>query len=363
MRSLAVAAVAALVMHSPVAEAALRVGDPAPPIVVTEWVKQNPFDSWEAGKPIDLAAAAKGKIVVLEFWATWCGPCVQLIPHSNEFSTRYRDKGVLFMALTDSTQGQTINMVKDFVSRRGDGMNYPVAYDRTQKNHFSYVVDSGAMGIPHVVVISKDGRIAWMGHPVEPAMEQVVKDLLLDRYDPEALARQRAIEARIKPLSMDFNRAASRGDWERCLTISDAILDIDPANREIMQYSIQIAINEMHSPERLRKWVEGVLDRHSASPATLAALARLLVEKVAPPDRMLDLALQAADAAYRADGTRADSIEALALAVYHIGDLDRAIELQQQAVEASNELEKDTVQKMLTYYQTCKSLKNSQAAN
>lgn len=363
MRCSVVAAIAAfLILPVQNARAALRVGDPAPPIVVTEWVKQNPFESWAADKPIDFATATKGKIVVLEFWATWCGPCVQLIPHSNEFNNRYKDKGILFIALTDSTQGQSVKMVQDFVSRRGDGMNYPVGYDRTQKNHLAYVIDSGALGIPHVVVIGKDGRIAWMGHPVEPAMEEVIKDLLLDRYDLDAIAKRRAIEARIKPLSMEFNRAASRGDWEKCLSLADDMLEIDPANREIMQYAIQIAINEMHSPDRLRQWVQGVLERQSANSEALALLARLLVESVAPPDRALDLALQAAETAYRADNSRADSLGALALVVYNIGDVDRAIELQQQALSAANDLEKDDAQKMLTYYETCRSLKNSQAA-
>jgi len=64
----------------------LRPGDEAPPISITKWVKGEAFD----------LAAAKGKnTVVVEFWATWCGPCVVSIPHLTKLQKDFADKGVI----------------------------------------------------------------------------------------------------------------------------------------------------------------------------------------------------------------------------------------------------------------------------
>jgi thiol-disulfide isomerase/thioredoxin len=51
----------------------LRVGDPAPPITITEWLANTPEDT-----------TLRDKFIVLEFWATWCKPCLEAVPHLNE---------------------------------------------------------------------------------------------------------------------------------------------------------------------------------------------------------------------------------------------------------------------------------------
>src|SRR5688572_14475313 len=58
------------------------VGKKAPPMQLTGWVNG-------AVTPKD----TKGKIVVVDFWATWCGPCIASIPHNNEMLEKYKDKG------------------------------------------------------------------------------------------------------------------------------------------------------------------------------------------------------------------------------------------------------------------------------
>src|SRR6476661_7319275 len=61
-------------------QTALVVGDPAPKITVSKWVKGTPVANFE-----------KGKLYVVEFWATWCGPCKVSIPHLTELAKQYKN--------------------------------------------------------------------------------------------------------------------------------------------------------------------------------------------------------------------------------------------------------------------------------
>src|SRR5262245_37959460 len=67
----------------------LVIGSPAPALQAEKWVKGAPVASFE-----------KGKTYVVEFWATWCGPCIASMPHLSALSRQYKDKGVTIVGMT-----------------------------------------------------------------------------------------------------------------------------------------------------------------------------------------------------------------------------------------------------------------------
>jgi len=102
------------------------------------------------GKPVSLADF-KGKVVVLDIWATWCPPCRAEIPHFIEIQNEYKDKGVTVVGMSVDSTGpaDVAKFVKD------NGMNYPIVM-ADEKTATAYGADQG---IPFTIVIDKNGNV------------------------------------------------------------------------------------------------------------------------------------------------------------------------------------------------------------
>ncbi len=130
------------------------VGAVAQPIQINEWVTPPPPD-------------LNGHVYVLEFWATWCPPCMQSIPHMIELVNKYKDKSVPFIALsTDRSSEPVRQMVKD------KGINYYVGMDNGLSDKYS------VRGIPSAFIIGRSGQIVWQGHPMNPDFESALVNAL-----------------------------------------------------------------------------------------------------------------------------------------------------------------------------------------
>jgi len=118
------------------------------------------------GDPVDLKTARGSKVIVLELWATWCPPCKTSIPHLSALQAKYKDRGVVFVGVSEEDE----STVTKFVSSMGSKMAYTVAIDPSGVLN-SYNTKFKPRGIPHAFVIDKNGKVTWSGHPMESGLE------------------------------------------------------------------------------------------------------------------------------------------------------------------------------------------------
>ena len=103
----------------------------------------------------------------MEFWATWCGPCVAAFPHLNELADKFKDQPVQFIAITAEDEAT----IKPFLTKRP--IHAWVALDTDRAMNTAY----GIRAIPHTVVLGKDGKIAAITYPTM-LTEKHIHDLL-----------------------------------------------------------------------------------------------------------------------------------------------------------------------------------------
>jgi thiol-disulfide isomerase/thioredoxin len=145
-----------------------KLGDTAYPLTGLSWVK---------GGPVTLTP---GKVYVVEFWATWCPPCLTSIPHLTELQKKYADQGVVFVGVSN----EKLPTVKPFVTRMGGKMDYNVAIDTNGAVVNGYMVAFGQNGIPTAFVVDANGKVVWYGHPAYPkdSLDEVIGEVVAGTY-------------------------------------------------------------------------------------------------------------------------------------------------------------------------------------
>ena len=132
-------------------------GEQAPEILIDQWLTDNPPD-------VD---GLSGRVYVVEFWATWCPPCVKITPDLIDFYKEYSARGVSFISLA---QEKDAHKVRQFIAR--EGINYPVALDNGTAGWFSVEY------YPTAAVVDHTGTVIWQGNPQSNDLEKAVEKAL-----------------------------------------------------------------------------------------------------------------------------------------------------------------------------------------
>ena len=166
-----------------------KIGDPAPPIAPISWIQGTPITKYE-----------KGRVYVVEFWATWCPPCIKAIPHLSALQKKNADSLTVVSVNVEGLLGHEpkVDAVGNFMKKWGKEMTYIVAMDDPAKRTMSdaWITASGSLGIPTACIIDQHGNLAWVGYPdlvQSYAFDQALNDTLAGKID---LVRARALQVR-----------------------------------------------------------------------------------------------------------------------------------------------------------------------
>ncbi len=342
----------------------LAIGDKAPKVYMSKMMTgTDPVNGFE-----------KGKVYVVEFWATWCGPCLASMPHMSGLQEEYGDK-VRFIGFTEEDEA-TVQGFLDEPSRIdesktwAEALKYSLVLDDEGMTSKSYMAAAKQGGIPTAFVVGKDGHLEWLGHPMD--MDEPLSQIVEGTFDREAAVAEFAKKAAEQKAMMGLRKAMQSGDTEKVVELLDEMLESDPENINFLMTKAQILAQSDKTDEAIAvvdkviatKPEEGMLNRiqmmkfgmlvqggKGEEANTLAAelsesmwddsmelngLAWSMATEVPGEMQDLPLALKIAKRAVELEEGEANSIDTLARVHYEMGELQKAIDWQKKAVEASD---------------------------
>ncbi|MBV4357299.1 TlpA family protein disulfide reductase [Pinibacter aurantiacus] len=202
----------------------LRVCDLAPELKYSKWIKGNPVSSLNGDK-----------IYVVEFWATWCGPCIAAMPHLSELQEKYKEQAVFIGCnVWEGAHSSEKKKYEDylpsimrFVNSSANRMSYNVIADNNEEEMSrNWLRAAGLEGIPQTFVI-KNGKVLWIGNPVEldKVMDGVVKgtfDISVNKKESEAKASEtREMAERIRAGYTEVQQAEAAKNYDLALKLAE----------------------------------------------------------------------------------------------------------------------------------------------
>jgi len=342
----------------------LTIGSDAPPLAIEHWIQDG------GGKFKPVTKFKSGNVYVVEFWATWCVPCIQSMPHLANLQNEYAKKGVQIISVTD----EDVATVDAFLKRpapRVPGMKkdsrkkedsdkeedsdkaviqtyrditsaYCLTADPDLSTYGDYMTAAAQLGIPTSFIVGKDGKVEWIGHPGE--LEGPLQAVVADRWDrekflEEILPQQKEAKERIDTdrLNNDVYELLKIQDFDGALKLANAAIgEGESLNAKMIKLRVLIAAERLgDSAKHLTSIYDDLVDSPQQTEDiawtiyTLATqmpvdLSALLKASIAPTKAALEKALVI---------KKPSMMDTLAHLLVLTGDLDQAIQVETAALK------------------------------
>lgn len=273
--------------------AELRVGSDSPPLKIEKWLKGQPINEFQPGQ-----------IYIIEFWATWCLPCIKSIPHLNEIARRYADSvtviGVAAYEQRDTPE-ENLKSVANFLKKDSPSIDYRIGFDGTESMSSLWMTAAEKYGIPTVFVVDRNGKVVFIGGPWDldspengNPLDQIVKGTWLlssqqSEYEKTQTSK-RDIEKKYQEFLGVHFAAEKNSDWPLVLANARNGKQLKPYKRIFQFIEAEMLIKHFSQPAEGVILLKDQVEADWKSPQALGnVLALLLDEKV--PDSLRDMKL------------------------------------------------------------------------
>ncbi|MEZ6063039.1 MAG: redoxin domain-containing protein [Planctomycetaceae bacterium] len=300
----------------------LNPGDAAPQISISKWVQGKPVEKFEGGQ-----------IYVVEFWATWCGPCLQAMPHMSELQQHYGDK-VQFIGISnedDETVGTFMERKSHLGKVWSEVLSYRIALDRNDATNTSYMQAAMQNGIPCAFIVGRTGNVEWVGHPM--TIDEPLQAVVDGTWDTAAARAEFIEENALELMQQQINMAAQEGDFKKALGLCDEVDRLFSGNEEPLTF-MRIQLHAMSGDTAaLQKFSTETVEKNFEKVEILNAVAYALANSSELPESVKALAVKAARQASKlSDDKDPNVLDTLATALHASGDLTGAVEAMEKAV-------------------------------
>ena len=189
------------------------IGSAAPPLDIEHWISNR------NGQFSEVTTFTSGKVYVVEFWATWCPPCIASMPHLVELQNKYADQGVQIISVSredlptvEGLLSQELKNPEDLgQSTYGELTNaYCLTTDPDGSVHTDYMEAANQGGIPCAFVVGKSGLIEWIGHPAK--LETTLEKVVAGQWDRDEFALEFKQTKIVEALITEASQLASQGE-------------------------------------------------------------------------------------------------------------------------------------------------------
>lgn len=351
----------------------LSIGSVAPALDVEHWVQNgNGFF-----KPV--TQFEPGKVYVVEFWATWCGPCISSMPHLAELQNKLRGQNVQIVSISD----ETLEEVTEFLKRKttnkaGEEITfaevtapYCLTTDPDRSAHEGYMAAAKQSGIPTAFIVGKDGKIEWIGHPME--MDEPLNQVIAGSWNRDEFAELFVAKQTFTQTVQRLSQLAQRGRFPEAIEMIDGELskNLPPEiAAQLSNFRLQIKMMGGMIDEDVVASFNERLKNSQGDAVGVARIAYSLLQAAQNPAAkeqpgLKTLMVSAIESLSKEVETADAEIQPLVLdTIAHLyestGDLDAAIKAQEAGIERANPATKE---RLSAYLEQLKAAKENAAAD
>lgn len=312
----------------------LTIGDPAPDIDIAHWIKGVEVDSKTGFTP--LTSFEEGRVYVLEFWATWCGPCRASMPHLSKLQEKYQDYATI-IGVSDEPLATVVPFLfeKDKYDDtvNNDRTRYTLCTDPDESVKQDYFRAAGQRGIPTAFIIGKDQKVEWIGHPMY--MDEPLDAVIFDTWDRAAFKTTFERKAAFRAALETANKEQ---DWPTTLDLLSEAIEADPDNVNLKIQMFSLLLTRFDRPSQTYALGHEIGKQSWDNANTLNGIAWMIAGSDTVKSPNLDFALKMANRANElTDSNDPAILDTVARVHYEKGDLEKAVKWQRRAADAAGD--------------------------